>query len=618
MSKNLLPRALIAFLAAALLAAPELLSPNNSGWADVGELPEPGGLVTPGDKTDEIRMKSESVLFSVRPNDGTFAQPEALYYAHVTADFALQSLSTKAVSKNLFFPLHLSYLPAYQDPANAEMRQAENVKVLVEGQEVQVTFAELGIPSLESVVAAVFPVEFAPGRETAIRVQYDVRAVNVPKASSLSFKYMMQTGSHWAGTIGSGKVIFEFWQPVDSKSAFNYVNDFFQTREGRLEWDFADLEPTPDHDITVTFEPTALETWAGRPSYVKDIQTGAPAARAISDSSLAYLLDTARTARGWIVEQPKDPGVAWLRFDLDRAHTVAGLRIRTGIPDGIWDEGRGVNDTFRRPKTVAIGLSDGLTQTVTLEDMPGDWQIVPLPNTPTSSIRLSFLDSYPGTGRADAFLGVGRIQLIGVDAGSAGEPGDCTGPNLLRNGDFEAGFDGRGVGLGWESFHTDGGATHGFHDDQWTPVVYEGLHSQLIEITTGDAAPAADRFAGIHQTVANLEPGAAYELSIAGMMREEAAHPDEDPYRYRVQWAYSSQGHQDWTRIADWQELPWDEIALRTEPVAFSTYTVRLVAPSQPLTLFIRVWKKWATTGRELDVNLDAMELRRCDPAPTR
>ena len=33
--------------------------------------------MTPGDKTDEIRMKSESVLFSVRPNDGTFAEPEA-------------------------------------------------------------------------------------------------------------------------------------------------------------------------------------------------------------------------------------------------------------------------------------------------------------------------------------------------------------------------------------------------------------------------------------------------------------------------------------------------------------------------------------------------------------
>ena len=33
-------------------------------------------------------------------------------------------------------------------------------------------------------------------------------------------------------------------------------------------------------------------------------------------------------------------GTSWLRFDLDRAHTVAGLLIRTGIPEGIWNEGR--------------------------------------------------------------------------------------------------------------------------------------------------------------------------------------------------------------------------------------------------------------------------------------
>jgi len=243
----------------------------------VGELPEPGGLITPGDKTDQIRMKSEKVVFSVRPNDGTFTQPEAQYYAHVTADFVMQNLSSKAASMDLFFPLHLSYLPAYQNPAYAVMKQAENVKVRVDGREVQVSYTELALSPPQNVVAAVFPVDFPAGSETAIEVEYDVRAVNEGKSSSLSFKYMMQTGSHWAGTIGSGTVIFQFWQPVDSKNAFIYVNDFFQTKDGRLEWDFTDLEPTPDHDITVTFEPAALESRAGRPSYGKDVRGSAPA-----------------------------------------------------------------------------------------------------------------------------------------------------------------------------------------------------------------------------------------------------------------------------------------------------------------------------------------------------
>jgi hypothetical protein len=38
------------------------------------------------------------------------------------------------------------------------------------------------------------------------------------------------------------------------------------------------------------------------------------------------------------------------------------------------------------------------------------------------------------------------------------------------------------------------------------------------------------------------------------------------------------------------------------------------VAPSQPVTIFFRVWKKWATLERDLSVNLDAIEVRRCQP----
>ncbi len=246
-------------LAASLLVAPGLLSPHQVSWADVGELPYPGGLVTPGDKADEIRMKSESVLFSVRPDDGTFAEQEAQYSAHVTADFVMQNLSSRAVSKDLFFPLHSwQELSVYQEPADAVMQQAKNVKVWVDGKEIQVSYADLALSPQEKVVAAVFPVRFPAGRETAIRVEYDVRAVNEPKSPSLSLKYMMQTGSHWAGTIGSGQVIFEFWQPVDSKSAFFYINDFFQIKDGRLEWDFTDLEPTR---ITTSRSPSSLPPW---------------------------------------------------------------------------------------------------------------------------------------------------------------------------------------------------------------------------------------------------------------------------------------------------------------------------------------------------------------------
>lgn len=191
----------------------------------------------------------------------------------------------------------------------------------------------------------------------------------------------------------------------------------------------------------------------------------------------------------------------------------------------------------------------------------------------------------------------------------------CAGPNLLRNGDFEQGFYSWGVAYYWGWFHNGGQATYGFYDDQWSRVVYNGQHSQLIEINTYNMAVAdADRYAGIYQIVDGLRPGALYELTIAGMMREEAAHPDEDPYRYRVQWGYAPHGWLDWTLVTNWQELPWDAIYTRTDPGAFLTYRTTFVAPSSRVTLFIRAWKKWGTTGRELDVNLDAIALRACQP----
>jgi hypothetical protein len=621
-------RSLILAVVLLTLTAPNLLSPHSVSWADVGELPEPGGLVTPGDKTDEIRMKSESVLFSVQPNDGTFWE-SAECYAHVTARFVMQNLTARAVTMTLFFPLHSTLDPAtFETAEKFRDSQARNVRVLVGGQEAAFTYQTLAA-SGEQLLSAVFEAAFPASADTPIHVEYDVRGVHEPKSSSVSFRYMMQTGSHWAGTIGSGRVAFQFWQEVDSKAAFDQVNSFLQAADGGLEWNIADLEPDAAHDIRVTFELAALANWAKRPSYVKDVVASGPAAGDIAaslvwpkGSALADLLDSSRRERGWVVQPGQDPGGEWIELVLDRPHTVMGLRIRTGVLDRVMDfetdQTLDVYDSFRRPKTVAIALSGAMTQTVSLADTPAEWQIVLLPASPTTSIRLTCLDSYPGTSRGDAYLGVGRIELLGVDAGIAGASpaGECNGPNLLRNGDFEQGFGGQGLGLGWKGFGSGEGDMYSFSADPWSPVVYQGLHSQLIAVNTYDVPPMADRSAGIYQRVTGLEAGAVYELSLAGLLREEAAHPGEDPNRYVVQWALV-QGSPEWMQVAAWQDLPWDTYYLSTEPGTFSTYTTRLLGPGNSATLFIRAWKKWATSGRELDVNLDAITLLRCGPAPT-
>jgi len=185
--------------------------------------------------------------------------------------------------------------------------------------------------------------------------------------------------------------------------------------------------------------------------------------------------------------------------------------------------------------------------------------------------------------------------------------------DVIQNGNFEGGFvmiPGCGmVGAGWGCFTNGGNAAYGFYDDQWQPVVADGLHSQLIEINTKQyAASEPDRFAGIYQRV-GLTKGASYTLKMQGGMREHKPDPNEDKYRYRVQWGYTTDGSTDWTKVTNWVELPWDKIDERTAPTGLQSFSTVFTAPSSDVTLFIRAWKKWGNPYKELDVNIDAVSL---------
>jgi hypothetical protein len=103
--------------------------------------------------------------------------------------------------------------------------------------------------------------------------------------------------------------------------------------------------------------------------------------------------------------------------------------------------------------------------------------------------------------------------------------GTCSGPNLIANGDFEGGFSGDGIGNSWTAFNDGGRASYGYFDDTWPQVVVNGFNAQLIQINTYNMGAAdGNRFSGIFQVIDGLVPGATYELSMYGEMREEAAH----------------------------------------------------------------------------------------------
>lgn len=188
--------------------------------------------------------------------------------------------------------------------------------------------------------------------------------------------------------------------------------------------------------------------------------------------------------------------------------------------------------------------------------------------------------------------------------------------NVLDNGDFERGFGNQpgcgAVGVGWQCFTNGGGANYGFYDDQWTPTVADGAHSQLIEINTkGVATPEHDRYAGIYQTVAVVD-WAEYTLNLKGMIRTTLM--DGDPWRYRVQVGWTNGRYADWTRVSNWTDVGWDSYYPRESPGGFSAYATKIMAEDDYLTIYVRAWKKWGVGEEEIDINFDTIALN--GPSP--
>jgi hypothetical protein len=200
------------------------------------------------------------------------------------------------------------------------------------------------------------------------------------------------------------------------------------------------------------------------------------------------------------------------------------------------------------------------------------------------------------------------LALVFVLPSIAG-PGD----NLVINGDFEGGFGVNGVANGWHEFDNGGEMAASWHDDTWPPVVYDGAHSQLIEISTvcrGASDP--DRVAGVYQ-ILSVKAGTTYELCVHGMLRSLWGDPDPKSWGYTAQVGIDQTGATDWSALAagDWTDMPWDTVYPRTEPGdEMDSFCMNVKADSSTLTLFVRLWKKWPTAGREVLLNVDGITFK--------
>lgn len=176
---------------------------------------------------------------------------------------------------------------------------------------------------------------------------------------------------------------------------------------------------------------------------------------------------------------------------------------------------------------------------------------------------------------------------------------------ILKNGDFEAGFTENGVAQNWQSFATVGSAVN-FSAETADPFLKDGQAAQRISI---DRAFEPDQYGGIQQTV-DVIAGETYTVTIHGQIRSNFGGVEASNYGYRVQMALGQNGANDWRSIvpAAWVELPWPEQLLSAEAPEFSEYNQQFVASGDKVTLFVRGWNKWAD-GSLGEYTLDALSI---------
>lgn len=161
--------------------------------------------------------------------------------------------------------------------------------------------------------------------------------------------------------------------------------------------------------------------------------------------------------------------------------------------------------------------------------------------------------------------------------------------NLLKNGDFEAGFDQRGAALDWEPFRNDG--FQAIYTNETFPYIESGSNAQRVTIV---GATQYSRYAGIYQQV-EVVPGQVYTLTLHGQIRSVVGDVNQSSFGYRMQYAISQTGLKNWANVpeAEWVELPWDEQPINASVTKFYSYTTTIEPAAAKITLFVRGWNKW-------------------------
>ncbi|MFN8381188.1 MAG: hypothetical protein U0V02_04575 [Anaerolineales bacterium] len=247
---------LIIFCAFALLIMSAF--PPKIVYADVAppEMP-PGTNLLPGNEATQVRMVAETVTLDISKDPADSQES----IAKTEAVFTMRNLGTVEENMQVRFPL--SFFNGSSD-GRGNFPEIPSVAVKVDGRSIQTKRenlpfynSEFSSYQREELPWAVFDVSFPPDQDIIIEVAYTVNGYGY--YPNQEFKYILETGAGWKGTIGSADIIVKMPYEASAKNIWvSSESKYGQMSGNEIRLHFDEMEPTSENNIHIVVTAPAL------------------------------------------------------------------------------------------------------------------------------------------------------------------------------------------------------------------------------------------------------------------------------------------------------------------------------------------------------------------------
>lgn len=266
----------------------------------------PGTNLLPGESITQVRMVAETVTLTISKNpsnpQGAVAKTEAV--------FTMRNLGTAEEKMAVRFPL--SFFNGESD-GYFNFPEIPSIAVKVDGRTVSTrremqpfAASEYGYPERDEIPWAVFDVTFPPNQDVILEVVYNAYGFGYYPYEA--FKYILETGAGWNGTIGSAEIIVRLpyevsEQNLDLTGQAGYGESTpGGVRSGNeIRWSFKDLEPTYLDNIKIIVVTPLL--WEKILSEKNNVEKNPNDGEAWGRLGKAYK-EVVMMPKGWLREDP--------------------------------------------------------------------------------------------------------------------------------------------------------------------------------------------------------------------------------------------------------------------------------------------------------------------------